>query len=334
MRAAAAASAQRNLLQSTPEEPEAAAAGPAEITPVVDAAGPGAHAVPAVDSGEITPDSTEAAGPAPAAGGLGGFMRKLTGGGRSARSSQDMEQAAREAAEAAAPPPPPAPIMVSPRALSERSERGLPPGASASPRPSPRPDIAPESVVLVTPPGGGPPIPMVPLAAMETDPGGWGHVAALQPKWASTMARFSPGEVCRSGPHGACQAASPALPDVACLSCPRPAVMAYQMGMQAGVAAAMRAGSVNASPSKAPTSGRRSVSAQRPAPPLQAAGLPTAVPLHGFRWAAEEVAQHSPLPLVRPLQNTPSRAGSISGDRPPRPRRQGSFRCASSSGSG
>lgn len=61
--------------------------------------------------------------------------------------------------------------------------------------------------------------------------------------------------------------------------------MAYQMGMQAGVAAALRAGSVNASPAKAPTSGRRS--------------------------------------------NTPSRAGSISGDRPPRPRRQGSFSNAS-----
>ncbi|KAL4444917.1 hypothetical protein ABPG77_003967 [Micractinium sp. CCAP 211/92] len=224
VRAAAAASAQRKLLQSTPEEAEAGQAVSAEITPAGGAAGPGSHAVPAAAPAEITPEVPEAAGPA-SSGGFGGFMRKLTGGGRGSRSSQDLERAAREAADAAAAaPPPPPPIMVSPRALSERS---LPQGASASPRPSPRPDIAPDAVVLVTPPGGGPPIPMVPLAAMETDP-----------------------------------------------------AVAYQMGMQAGVAAALRA-----SPAKGPNSGRRS--------------------------------------------NTPSRAGSISGDRPPRPRRQGSFSNAS-----
>lgn len=381
----AAAETQRKLLQSTPEEAETRAAGSAEITPAGSAAGPASHALPA--AAEAGPDAPEAASPAPS-GGFGGFMRKLTGSGRgSSRGSQDMERAAREAAEAVAPPPPPPPIMVTPRTLSERalSERSLPQGASASPRPSPRPDIAPEAVVLVTPPGGGPPIPMVPLAAMETDPGealggGEGPVGRGRGKTETLgNARAARGQgagprhqrACSAPTGQACEHALQAQALVArpgslagncCLQffrtpAPCPAAMAYQMGMQAGVAAALRAGSVNASPAKAPTSGRRSVSAPQgsrsqtphpmPAPPLPL--LPVPGPCSGRqRLARGEARQWRPCCRAAPalpkgkqlanmhgsppacclLQNTPSRAGSISGDRPPRPRRQGSFRCA------
>lgn len=147
-------------------------------------------------------------------------MRKLTG-------SRDRELAKQQSSKAAAEEAPPA--QPTPRSGSFSGQG----------------EIEVAAPVMVTPPGGGPPIPMLPLTALPpgsdvTDPN-----------------------------------------------------MAYQLGMQAGVAAAMQAsGSFSARGSPSPVGVGRSMSSRE----------------------------------RRDLSSTPSRAGSVAGsERPPRPRRTPSF---------
>ena len=154
--------AQRQLqVQATVQEEAEEEAG-GEITAAASAAGagPSSHAVPEIEAAAGPPVAAAVVAGAAAAGGLGGLMRKLTG----SRSSKEEEKAAKEAA--AAQEAEEAAARQAAAEVAAVQSMGLTPREGSNPSlTSPR-DFAPESVVLVQPPGGGPPVPMVPLAAM------------------------------------------------------------------------------------------------------------------------------------------------------------------------
>jgi hypothetical protein len=256
--------AQQAQLPPTAEAPAAAAAAAApEAAPAAADAGAGAAVAGA------------AAGAA-AGGMLGGMLRALTGGRSEEekkaaaakkaeeKAAKEAEKAAREAEKQAAKEAEAAAAQAAAEAAAREAEAAAAAAAAhdaeltaaaaaaaaaiaaSQGRGSPSPvqsftSTDMPSPVLVTPPGGGPPIPMLPLAVPPSD--------VQDPN------------------------------------------LAFQLGMQAGVAAAMKA----ASPAPAPAPARQSSSR-------------------------------------RPGSNTPSRSGSISGDRPPRQRREGSFSGASAHG--
>ena len=161
MQEALATAAQRQQLESTPEEggSEAAAAAAAAAAPAAAPAAVGA-----------------AAGVA-AGGVLGGMLRKLSSkkGAKEAAAAEEAAAtaAAAEAAAAAAATQGEAPSnQLTPRPSTDsdapqQQREGL---AMPSPRPRGSMELLPEDmpdVVMVTPAGGGPPVPMVPLSMPE-----------------------------------------------------------------------------------------------------------------------------------------------------------------------
>ena len=224
MQQALATAAQRRQLESTPEE------GTSEA---------GAAAAAAAGA---------AAGVA-AGGGLGGMLRKLS----SKKGAKEGAGEAAAAAAAAAATQGEAPSnQLTPRPSTDSDAPQQPPQqqqgmAMPSPRPRGSMELLPEDVpdvVMVTPAGGGPPVPMVPLSMPDNvqASGRWRGKAAcvslVRGKWPA-------------GTPPILMAAPAAVASLLTLVAQDPG-LAYQLGMQAGVAAALKAASVSGSPPKQP----------------------------------------------------------------------------------